>query len=257
MLRPEPACLFAQEKSLDMRGNKDYLESAWVASEEEADKVIASYQEQYEAATGGDGASGNGAAAPKKAGDASAVKAKDLKGSLRFTVCTSFGMGLKARYPAPKCTLFCSQGLESLRGSAAVHRLLPRSPQYCAVNAAWRLSVSWPSVPQERRQQLLRWKCKAIFLARPAVQDGGAAALLRRRRRRRVGGYGHGCHHRHLRRPLPRRLSPQARPLVPPGTTTSSQIIRQALFQQHASTAVRKASCGSAESALPTCWLAI
>ena len=80
-----------------MRGNKDYLESTWIASEGEAEKVIASYQEQYEAATGGDGASGNGAAPPKKAGDAPAVKAKDLKGSLRFTVCTSFGMGLKAR----------------------------------------------------------------------------------------------------------------------------------------------------------------
>lgn len=109
-----------------MRGNKDYLESAWVASDEEAEKVIASYQEQYEAATGGDWASGNGAAPPKKAGDASGVKAKDLKGSLRFTVCTSFGMGLKARYPASICTLFCSQGLESVGDISAVLRAVAR-----------------------------------------------------------------------------------------------------------------------------------
>ena len=111
-----------------MRGNKDYLESGWVASDGEAEKVIASYQEQYEAATGGDGASGNGAAPPKKAGDASGVKAKDLKGSLRFTVCTSFGMGLKVRYPASVCTLFrqaeCREYVWLDRCTEAAARLL-------------------------------------------------------------------------------------------------------------------------------------
>lgn len=45
-----------QAKSHDVRGNKDYLESGWVGSDAEAEKVIASYQEQYEAATGGEGA---------------------------------------------------------------------------------------------------------------------------------------------------------------------------------------------------------
>jgi hypothetical protein len=79
-----------------VRGNKDYLESGWVASDAEAEKVIASYQEQYEAATGGEGGGGGGAA-PKK-GDASGPsKPKELKGSLRFTICSSVGMGLKAR----------------------------------------------------------------------------------------------------------------------------------------------------------------
>ena len=80
-----------------MRGNKDYLESGWVGSDAEAEKVIASYQEQYEAATGGEGGGGGGGAAPKK-GDASGPrKPKELKGSLRFTICSSVGMGLKAR----------------------------------------------------------------------------------------------------------------------------------------------------------------
>lgn len=67
-----------------------------MASDEEAEKVIVAFQDQYEAATGGE-ATGKGDAAAQKGGSSKPAKAKDLKGSTRFTICTSFGMGLKVR----------------------------------------------------------------------------------------------------------------------------------------------------------------
>lgn len=67
-----------QVKVNDVRGNKDYTTTGWLASEEELEQATTS--------------NGNGSSS----GDAS-FKPGEMGGRIRKTVCNSFGMGLKFR----------------------------------------------------------------------------------------------------------------------------------------------------------------